>query len=135
MNMRSVLCTLKTEIFFESAHYLSNTSFFHRFFFFCVCQGVLSATPLIFIIPSACFLKLSSGRWFQMKNLMPTLIFIAGVFVIVVGLIMIGLSTQDCSHAVEMFYCTDLNSSASLTMTPVSSVLPIINSTQNISIF
>lgn len=101
----------------------------------CVFQGVLCATPLIFIIPSACFLKVSSGRWFQMKKLMPTLILIAGVFVMTIGLIMTGLSPQDCSHGVEMFYCTDLNSSASLTMTPASSVLSIINSTRNISIF
>ncbi|KAF4087055.1 hypothetical protein AMELA_G00091230 [Ameiurus melas] len=98
-------------------------------------NGVLCATPLIFIVPSACFLKLSSGRWFQMKKLIPTLILIAGVFVMTVGLIMTGLFPQDCSHGVEMFYCTDLNSSASLTMTPASSVLSIINSTRNISIF
>ncbi|XP_046701409.1 putative sodium-coupled neutral amino acid transporter 11 isoform X2 [Silurus meridionalis] len=98
-------------------------------------NGVLCATPLIFIIPSACFLKLSSGRCFQMKKLMPLLILIAGVFVMIVGLIMTGLSPQDCSHGVEMFYCTEMNSSSSLTMTPARSSLPIINSTQNISIF
>ncbi|XP_060784795.1 putative sodium-coupled neutral amino acid transporter 11 [Neoarius graeffei] len=98
-------------------------------------NGVLCATPLIFIFPSACFLKLSSGRWFQMKKLMPMLILMAGVFVMTVGLIMTGLSPQDCSHGVEMFYCTDLNSSASLIITPASSVLPFMNTTQNISIF
>lgn len=101
----------------------------------CVCQGVVIATPLIFIIPSACFLKLSSGHWFQLKNLIPTLVLIAGFFVMIVGLIMTGLSPQDCSHGMEMFYCTDLNSSASLTMTPASSMLPTIGSTWNISIF
>ncbi|KAK3543682.1 hypothetical protein QTP70_027125, partial [Hemibagrus guttatus] len=98
-------------------------------------NGVLSATPLIFIIPSACFLKLSSGRWFQMKKIMPALILVAGVFIMIIGLIMTGLSPKDCSHGLEMFYCTNMYSSASLSVTPASSVLPIINSTQNTSIF
>ncbi|KAL7881869.1 hypothetical protein AOLI_G00087180 [Acnodon oligacanthus] len=97
-------------------------------------NGVLSATPLIFIIPSACFLKLSSGRWFQRKKLIPSLILIAGVFVMIIGLVMTGLFPQDCSHGVEMFYCTNLNSSIFAT-TPASAMLQITNVTQNISLF
>ncbi|XP_050927536.1 putative sodium-coupled neutral amino acid transporter 11 isoform X2 [Lates calcarifer] len=72
-------------------------------------NGVLSATPLIFIIPSACFLKLSSGRWFQGENLMPSILIIIGLFVMITGLIMTGLYPQDCSHGVEIFYCADAN--------------------------
>uniref|UniRef100_A0A668AWG1 Putative sodium-coupled neutral amino acid transporter 11 n=1 Tax=Myripristis murdjan TaxID=586833 RepID=A0A668AWG1_9TELE len=68
-------------------------------------NGVLSATPLIFIIPSACFLKLSSGRWFQGENLIPTILIVIGLFVMVTGLTMTGLYPQDCSHGMEMFYC------------------------------
>ncbi|KAI4887075.1 hypothetical protein NFI96_013963, partial [Prochilodus magdalenae] len=96
-------------------------------------NGILSATPLIFIIPSACFLKLSSGRWFQRKKLLPSLILIAGVFVMIIGLVMTGLFPQDCSHGVEMFYCTNLSSSV-FTPTPASALLQNTNATQNISL-
>ncbi|CAK6954118.1 putative sodium-coupled neutral amino acid transporter 11 [Scomber scombrus] len=77
-------------------------------------NGVLCATPLIFIIPSACYLKLSVGRWFQRENLMPTILIFLGLFVMVTGLIMTGLYHQDCSHGVEMFYCADANISGTV---------------------
>ncbi|XP_029967080.1 putative sodium-coupled neutral amino acid transporter 11 [Salarias fasciatus] len=72
-------------------------------------NGVLSAIPLIFIIPSACFLKLSPGRWFRGENLIPSFLIMLGLFVMITGLTMTGLYRQDCSHGVEMFYCTDAN--------------------------
>lgn len=77
-------------------------------------QGVLSAIPLIFIMPSACFLKLSTGRWFQSENLIPSILILLGVFVMVTGLTMTGLYHQDCSHGVEMFYCADANISGTV---------------------
>ncbi|XP_046903294.1 putative sodium-coupled neutral amino acid transporter 11 [Hypomesus transpacificus] len=95
-------------------------------------NGVLSATPLIFIIPSACFLKLSSSRWFQGENLVPSIILLLGVFVMVTGLIMTGLYPQDCSHGVEMFYCTASNSSTPTSSTP-STAQSSQNSTQSVT--
>ncbi|XP_019744402.1 putative sodium-coupled neutral amino acid transporter 11 isoform X2 [Hippocampus comes] len=77
-------------------------------------NGALSATPLIFIIPSACFLKLSPGRWYHSENLMPAILIALGVFVMITGLTMTGLNPQDCSHGAEMFYCADANVSATL---------------------
>uniref|UniRef100_A0A3P8TPG2 Putative sodium-coupled neutral amino acid transporter 11 n=1 Tax=Amphiprion percula TaxID=161767 RepID=A0A3P8TPG2_AMPPE len=77
-------------------------------------NGVVSATPLIFIIPSACFLKLSPGPWFQSENLIPIALILIGVFVMITGLIMTGLYPQDCSHGVEMFYCADANVSVTV---------------------
>ncbi|XP_041939252.1 putative sodium-coupled neutral amino acid transporter 11 [Alosa sapidissima] len=93
-------------------------------------NGVLSATPLIFIIPSACFLKLSSGRWFQGENIIPCIILMAGVFVMTIGLIMTILYPQDCSHGAEMFYCNTSNMSVITTTAP--STLPVQNTTQGI---
>ncbi|KAM6985028.1 putative sodium-coupled neutral amino acid transporter 11 [Aplochiton taeniatus] len=75
-------------------------------------NGVLSATPLIFIIPSACYLKLSNGRWFQADNLIPSILLLLGVFVMITGLTMTILYPQDCSHGVEMFYCKSPNVSS-----------------------
>ncbi|XP_058478551.1 putative sodium-coupled neutral amino acid transporter 11 [Solea solea] len=72
-------------------------------------NGVLSATPLIFIIPSACFLKLSPGRWFQGENLISTILIIIGLFVMITGLTMTSLYPQDCTHGIDMFYCADVN--------------------------
>ncbi|XP_041858014.1 putative sodium-coupled neutral amino acid transporter 11 [Melanotaenia boesemani] len=77
-------------------------------------NGALSAIPLIFIIPSACFIKLSPGRWFQGENLIPAILILIGMFVMITGLIMTGLYPQDCSHGVEMFYCADANISGTL---------------------
>ncbi|XP_037094984.1 putative sodium-coupled neutral amino acid transporter 11 [Syngnathus acus] len=80
-------------------------------------SGALSATPLIFIIPSACFLKLSPGRWYHRENLIPAMLIVLGVFVMITGLTLTGLNPQDCSHGVEMFYCPDANFSG--TQAPV----------------
>ncbi|XP_040004939.1 putative sodium-coupled neutral amino acid transporter 11 [Xiphias gladius] len=77
-------------------------------------NGVLSATPLIFIIPSACFLKLSTGHWFHGENLIPTILIIMGLFVMITGLTMTGLYPQDCSHGTEMYYCADANVSGTV---------------------
>ncbi|XP_060945193.1 putative sodium-coupled neutral amino acid transporter 11 [Limanda limanda] len=74
-------------------------------------NGALSATPLIFIIPSACILKLCPGRWYQGENLIATILIIAGLFVMITGLTMTGLNPQECSHGAEMFYCADINTS------------------------
>ncbi|KAM4609110.1 putative sodium-coupled neutral amino acid transporter 11 [Polymixia lowei] len=72
-------------------------------------NGILSAIPLIFIMPSACFLKLSTGHWFQGENLIPTVLILIGLFIMVTGLIMASLYPQGCIHGVEMFYCIDAN--------------------------
>nr|XP_040057290.1 putative sodium-coupled neutral amino acid transporter 11 [Gasterosteus aculeatus aculeatus] len=77
-------------------------------------NGVLCATPLIFILPSACFLRLSPGRWFHTENLIPAILILIGLFVMITGLTMTSLYPQDCSHGVEMFYCAEPNVTASV---------------------
>uniref|UniRef100_A0A8C1X906 Putative sodium-coupled neutral amino acid transporter 11 n=1 Tax=Cyprinus carpio TaxID=7962 RepID=A0A8C1X906_CYPCA len=97
-------------------------------------NGVLSAIPLMFIFPAACFLKLSDGRWFRGENLIPSIILAAGVCVMIIGLIMMVLFPQDCSHGAEMFYCTVSNTSVPSTTSP-NTGLQLMNATQNTSIF
>ncbi|NP_001017644.2 putative sodium-coupled neutral amino acid transporter 11 isoform X1 [Danio rerio] len=94
-------------------------------------NGILSAVPLMFIFPSACFLKLSNERWCRGENLIASMILVAGVFVMIIGLIMMALFPQDCSHGAEMFYCSASNTSS--TASP-SNILQFINTTQNTSI-
>ncbi|XP_073702116.1 putative sodium-coupled neutral amino acid transporter 11 [Garra rufa] len=96
-------------------------------------NGVLSAVPLMFIFPAACFLKLSDGRWFRAENLIPSIILVTGVCVMIIGLIMMVLFPQDCSHGAEMFYCSVSNTSVPSTTSP-NSVLRFINTTQNVSV-
>ncbi|XP_071291123.1 putative sodium-coupled neutral amino acid transporter 11 isoform X2 [Agelaius tricolor] len=72
-------------------------------------NGVLSATPLVFIIPSACYLRLSKERWNHPDNLISCLILVLGVLVMAVGFVMTVLHPQECSHGKEMFYCSPSN--------------------------
>ncbi|XP_028927732.2 putative sodium-coupled neutral amino acid transporter 11 [Ornithorhynchus anatinus] len=74
-------------------------------------SGVLCAAPLIFIIPSACYLKLSEERWNHFDKIMSYLMLIVGAIMMGVGFIMVVMHPQDCSHGKEMFYCSSENSS------------------------
>ncbi|KAJ8352278.1 hypothetical protein SKAU_G00237540 [Synaphobranchus kaupii] len=97
-------------------------------------NGALSATPLIFIIPSACHLKLSAGRWFQGENLVSCIILLSGVFLMTVGVTMTALYPHDCSHGAEMFYCLPSNLSVTHT-TPSTNPEQSQNLTQGASQF
>ncbi|XP_036601364.1 putative sodium-coupled neutral amino acid transporter 11 isoform X2 [Trichosurus vulpecula] len=74
-------------------------------------NGVLCAAPLIFIIPSACYLKLSEERWVHPDKIMASVMLLNGVVVMVVGFVMAVLHPQDCSHGQEMVYCFSTNAS------------------------
>ncbi|XP_064023550.1 putative sodium-coupled neutral amino acid transporter 11 isoform X2 [Pogoniulus pusillus] len=72
-------------------------------------EGVLSATPLVFIIPTACYLRLSKERWSHSDNLLSCLILAVGVLVMTVGFVLTIMYPQECSHGKEMFYCFPRN--------------------------
>lgn len=74
-------------------------------------QGILSATPLVFIIPTACYLRLSKERWNHSDSLISCLILAVGVLVMTVGFVLTVLHPQECSHGKEMFYCFPSNDS------------------------
>ncbi|XP_018409739.1 PREDICTED: putative sodium-coupled neutral amino acid transporter 11 [Nanorana parkeri] len=80
-------------------------------------NGVLSATPLVFIIPTACYLKLSADHWYHPSNFVPCVILLLGIIIMPVGFIMAIFYPQECSHGNEMFYCltnsTPLDTSSS----------------------
>ncbi|XP_047577405.1 putative sodium-coupled neutral amino acid transporter 11 isoform X3 [Lutra lutra] len=68
-------------------------------------NGVLCAAPLIFIIPSACYLKLSEEPRTHSDKIMSCVMLPVGVMVMVTGLLMAITNPQDCTHGQEMFYC------------------------------
>nr|XP_013815991.1 PREDICTED: putative sodium-coupled neutral amino acid transporter 11 isoform X2 [Apteryx mantelli mantelli] len=72
-------------------------------------NGVLSATPLVFIIPTACYLRLSEERWNHSDNIISCLILAVGALVMTVGFVLTILHPQECSHGKEMFYCFPSN--------------------------
>lgn len=68
-------------------------------------QGVLCAAPLIFIIPSACYLKLSEEPRTHADKIMSCVMLPIGATVMIAGFIMAVTYPQDCTHGEEMFYC------------------------------
>ncbi|KAM5267124.1 putative sodium-coupled neutral amino acid transporter 11 isoform 2-T2 [Hipposideros larvatus] len=68
-------------------------------------SGVLCAAPLIFIIPSACYLKLSEEPRTHSDKIMSCVMLPIGAVVMVVGFVMAVTHPQDCTHGQEMFYC------------------------------
>ncbi|KAM9670017.1 putative sodium-coupled neutral amino acid transporter 11 isoform 3-T3 [Dama dama] len=74
-------------------------------------NGVLCAAPLIFIIPSACYLKLSEEPRTHSDKIMSCVVLPMGAVVMAVGFVMAVTSPQDCSHGQEMLYCSPDNSS------------------------
>ncbi|XP_003133486.6 putative sodium-coupled neutral amino acid transporter 11 isoform X2 [Sus scrofa] len=68
-------------------------------------NGVLCAAPLIFIIPSACYLKLSEEPRTHSDKIMSCVMLPIGAVVMVVGFVMAITNPQDCTHGQEMFYC------------------------------
>ncbi|XP_034498083.1 LOW QUALITY PROTEIN: putative sodium-coupled neutral amino acid transporter 11 [Ailuropoda melanoleuca] len=96
-----------------------------------VARGVLCAAPLIFIIPSACYLKLSEEPRTHSDKIMSCVMLPVGVMVMVAGLVMAIANPQDCTHGQEMFYCFPEN--LSLTNISVSHLqlttrFPVLNS-------
>nr|KAF6497772.1 solute carrier family 38 member 11 [Rousettus aegyptiacus] len=97
-------------------------------------SGALCAAPLIFIIPSACYLKLSEEPRTHSDKIMSCVMLPIGAVVMVVGFIMAVTNPQDCTHGQEMFYCFPDN--FSLTNTSVSDFqLTTQLSILNISVF
>ncbi|XP_045681282.1 putative sodium-coupled neutral amino acid transporter 11 isoform X1 [Phyllostomus hastatus] len=68
-------------------------------------NGVLCAAPLIFIIPSACYLKLSEEPRTHSDKIVSCVMLPVGAVVMVVGFVMAMTNPQDCTHGQEMFYC------------------------------
>ncbi|KAK7938669.1 hypothetical protein WMY93_001995 [Mugilogobius chulae] len=60
--------------------------------------------------PAVCLLPEAVSRALvHSHNLLPCALIGLGLFFMITGLTLTGVSQQDCSHGVEMFYCTDAN--------------------------
>lgn len=95
-------------------------------------QGALCAAPLIFIIPSACYLKLSEEPRTHSDKIMSCVMLPIGAVVMVVGFVMAVRNPQDCTHGQEMFYCFPDNFSftnISVTHFQLTTQLSVLNVT------
>ncbi|XP_035879270.1 putative sodium-coupled neutral amino acid transporter 11 isoform X5 [Phyllostomus discolor] len=93
-------------------------------------NGVLCAAPLIFIIPSACYLKLSEEPRTHSDKIMSCVMLPVGAVVMVVGFVMAVTNPQDCTHGQEMFYCFPDNFSLtniSVSHSQLTTQLSIVN--------
>lgn len=93
-------------------------------------QGVICAAPLIFIIPSACYLKLSEEPRTHSDKIMSCVMLPTGAVVMAVGFVMAITNPQDCTHGQEMFYCFPNNFSLtniSISHFQVTTQLSILN--------
>ncbi|XP_035879269.1 putative sodium-coupled neutral amino acid transporter 11 isoform X4 [Phyllostomus discolor] len=93
-------------------------------------EGVLCAAPLIFIIPSACYLKLSEEPRTHSDKIMSCVMLPVGAVVMVVGFVMAVTNPQDCTHGQEMFYCFPDNFSLtniSVSHSQLTTQLSIVN--------
>ncbi|XP_070566666.1 putative sodium-coupled neutral amino acid transporter 11 isoform X3 [Ptychodera flava] len=68
-------------------------------------NGVLGAVPLVFILPSASYLKFEEGTLYSLRKLPALIICIIGVFSMIAGFIMSFIYSKSCSHGREMWYC------------------------------
>uniref|UniRef100_A0A9L0RU76 Putative sodium-coupled neutral amino acid transporter 11 n=1 Tax=Equus caballus TaxID=9796 RepID=A0A9L0RU76_HORSE len=95
-------------------------------------EGALCAAPLIFIIPSACYLKLSEEPRTHSDKIMSCVMLPIGAVVMVVGFVMAVRNPQDCTHGQEMFYCFPDNFSftnISVTHFQLTTQLSVLNVT------
>ncbi|XP_070211959.1 putative sodium-coupled neutral amino acid transporter 11 [Littorina saxatilis] len=75
-------------------------------------NGVLIASPLAYIIPPLCVMRLRQEALLSRANVGPVLLALFGLFVMVVGTVMGLLETiydsgNVCSHGAEPVYCPD----------------------------
>ncbi|XP_061185612.1 putative sodium-coupled neutral amino acid transporter 11 isoform X2 [Saccostrea echinata] len=83
-------------------------------------NGVMVASPLAFIIPPICMMKLSQEPILSKKNVLPILITTFGTLVTLFGIIVAIINISEgmsCSHGKEMAYCADV---AALTLNNAS---------------
>lgn len=108
-------------------------------------NGVATALPLAFILPSFCYIKLETGRITSKKKIYALLLAIFGCSVALIGTLKVlanvfyghGTSTN-CSHGNELDYCHSnrtaafpfMRSSSSFTTIQGSRAGPYINTTK-----
>lgn len=106
-------------------------------------NGVATALPLAFILPSLCYMKLETGKVTSKKKIYALLLAIFGTSVTLIGTLKVfanlffGHTSSNCSHGHELDYCLAnktstlaLNSTLTSIMQSVtSSASPINNAT------
>lgn len=99
-------------------------------------QGVATALPLAFILPSACYMKLETGRLTSKKKIYALLLAIFGSSVALIGTMKVlanvffGHTSSNCSHGHELDYCF-LNTTKFPHANSLANVMsPLMNSTK-----
>ena len=83
----------------------------HNSLLFSFLQGCFTAVPLAFIIPTACFLKLSKEKWCSVSKIVALLVMLFGILVMVIGTVLAVLEAVESyvhdAVAYEPPYCIE----------------------------
>lgn len=102
-------------------------------------NGVATALPLAFILPSLCYMKLETGRITSKKKIYALLLAIFGISVALIGTIKVianvfsGHSSTNCSHGHELDYCfaNKTMNKISVIKVTTSQISPLVNITKS----
>lgn len=98
-------------------------------------NGIATALPLAFILPSLCYLKLETGRMTGRKKLYATLLAIFGTTVTIVGTLKVlsnmfhGHQSSNCSHGHELDYCLTNKTLKAITKSSLTTRTSPLNAT------
>ncbi|RDD45740.1 putative sodium-coupled neutral amino acid transporter 11 [Trichoplax sp. H2] len=61
-------------------------------------NGIIAATPLVFLFPPACFIKLSTKSNFSIEKVLSVIIIAIGIGIVVIGLLVMWLDLDGCNN-------------------------------------
>lgn len=99
-------------------------------------NGVATALPLAFILPSLCYIKLETGRITSKKKVYALLLAVFGCSVALIGTMKVfanvffGHTSSNCSHGHELDYCIANKTKTLFIRTSDSHMSPIMNNTR-----
>lgn len=104
-------------------------------------NGVATALPLAFILPSLCYMKLETGKLTSKKKIYALLLAIFGTSITLIGTLKVlanifsGHTSSNCSHGHELDYChitpPAMTSTSTSTMSSIVNASHATNSTNS----
>ncbi|XP_038044590.1 putative sodium-coupled neutral amino acid transporter 11 isoform X2 [Patiria miniata] len=84
-------------------------------------NGIIAAVPLVFILPTLCYIRLKEGHWYSREKIPSILICGFGFLVCIFGIVTICIdpSSSRC-HSKDLDYCVALNMSSEVQPTGMS---------------
>ncbi|XP_022090841.1 putative sodium-coupled neutral amino acid transporter 11 isoform X2 [Acanthaster planci] len=87
-------------------------------------NGIIAAVPLVFILPTLCYIRLQEGHWYCREKVPSILICVFGFLVCIFGIVTICVdpSSTHC-HSQDLDYCLAVNET-SVSLLPTTEMSP-----------